>query len=153
MNSIDTKLAMEIERELDAINEMDVGSQEHEAAVKPLVQLMDRVIEMQRLDIEDRDKSEKRKAEERAFDAAERAREAEAQAREAAFEADERNKSEDREMEKHHRVIGYIVAGAGIIIPAAITIWGTKKSFKFEEVGTITTQAGREFMKRIFAKK
>lgn len=153
MSSIDTKLAMEIERELDAIYTMDVGSEEHEAAVKPLVQLMDRVIEMQRLDVEDRDKSEKRKAEERAFEAAERAREAEAQAREEAFEADERNKSEDREMEKQHRVIGYIVAGAGILIPAVITVWGTKKSFKFEEVGTITTQAGREFIKRIFAKK
>lgn len=146
MNSIDTKLAMEIERELDALYEMEVGSQEHEAAVKPLVQLMDRVIEMQRLDVEDRDKSEKRKAEDRAF-------EAEAQAREAAFEADERNKSEDREMEKHHRVIGYVITGLGVLIPAAITVWGTKKSFKFEEVGTITTPAGREFMKRIFAKK
>lgn len=153
MNSIDTKLAEEIERELDALYDMEVGSDEHATAVKQVTQLMDKIIDMRKLEVDEHDKSEKRKAEERAFEAAERAREAEAEAREAAFEADERNKSEDREAEKQHRLIGYIITGVGIAVPAIVTVWGTKKSFKFEEFGTITSQAGREFFKRLFSKK
>lgn len=151
--SIEIKLEEEIERDLDAIYDMEVGSEEHAAAVKQVTQLMDKIIDMRKLEIDERDKSEKRKAEERAFEAAERAREAEAKARETVFEADERNKLEDREAEKQHRLIGYIITGVGIAIPAAVTIWGTKKSFKFEEFGTISSQAGREFFKRLFSRK
>lgn len=151
--SMEIKLEEEIERDLDAIYDMEVGSEEHAAAVTQVTKLMDKIIDMRKLEIDEHDKSEKRKAEERAFEAAERAREAEAKAREAVFEADERNKLEDREAEKQHRLIGYIITGVGIAIPAAVTIWGTKKSFKFEEVGTITSQAGREFFKRLFSRK
>ena len=117
MSSINTKLELEIERELDAIDKMDVGSEEHTAAIRNLRELMAQVIDMQRLDNE------------------------------------ELNKSEDRKAEQQHRLIGYIISALGIAVPAAVTIWGTKKSFKFEEFGTITSQAGREFFKRLFSKK
>lgn len=33
-----------------------------------------------------------------------------------------------------------------------VTIWGTRATFRFEETGTITTQAGRKIMDRIFRK-
>ena len=110
-------LRMEIERELEAIKTMKVGSDEHCAAVDHVTKLCDRLIEMDRLEDEGYDKAETRKD------------------------------------EKKNRLIGYIISGLSIGIPAAINIWAFKKSMKFEEVGTITSQAGREMFKRLFSKK
>ena len=114
---VNDKLKVEVERELEAIKEMEVGSDKHSAAVDHVTKLVDRVIEMERLEGEEYDKSETRKAEQK------------------------------------NRLIGYIISGLSIGVPALITIWGTKKSFKFEETGTITTQAGRAFISRLFSKK
>ena len=133
MNSIDTKLEMEIERELDAMYDMEVGSQEHTAAVRNLKELGVLVIDMRRLDVDEEDKSARRDAEERAR------------------EAEEHNKSEDRKAEWKHRVINYILSAFSIGLPLVVVVWGTKKSFKFEEVGTISSQGGREIFKKLFS--
>jgi hypothetical protein len=111
------KLRVEIDRELDAIKNMEVGSEEHSAAVDHVTKLYDRLIETERLEGEGYDKAETRK--------------------------------EDRK----NRLIGYIISGLSIGLPAVINIWAFKKSMKFEEVGTITSQAGREMFKRLFSKK
>ena len=131
--SIDVKLEEEIERELDAIYDMEVGSQEHTAAVKNLKELGVMIIDMRRLEADEHDKSERRNAEERAR------------------EAEERNKSEDRKAEWKHRLIGYILNALSIGLPLVVVVWGTKKSFKFEEVGTISSQGGREIFKKLFS--
>lgn len=133
MNSIDTKLELEIERELDAMYDMEVGSQEHTAAVRNLKELGVLVIDMRRLDVDEHDKSERRDAEERAR------------------EAEERNKFEDRKAEWKHRMINYILNALGIGLPLVVVVWGTKKSFKFEETGTITSQGGREIFKKLYS--
>ena len=131
--SIDVKLEEEIERELDAIYDMDVGSQEHTAAVKNLKELGVMIIDMRRLEADENDKSARRDAEERAR------------------EAEERNKSEDRKAEWKHRLISYILNALSIGLPLVVVVWGTKKSFKFEEVGTISSQGGREIFKKLFS--
>lgn len=38
----------------------------------------------------------------------------------------------------------------GIILPTGVSIWGTLKTLKFEEVGTITTVAGKEHVRKLF---
>lgn len=131
--SIDVKLEEEIERELDAIYDMEVGSQEHTAAVKNLKELGVMIIDMRRLEADENDKSARRDAEERAR------------------EAEERNKSEDRKAEWKHRLISYILNALSIGLPLVVVVWGTKKSFKFEEHGTISSQGGREIFKKLFS--
>lgn len=111
------KLRAEIDRELEAIKEMKVGSDEHSAAVEHVTKLYDRLIEVERL------------------------------------ESDGYDKAEARKDDKKNRLIGYIISGLSIGIPAVVNIWAFKKSMKFEEVGTITSQAGREMFKRLFSKK
>ena len=111
------KLRAEIDRELDAIKEMDIGSDKHSAAVDHVTKLYDRLIETERLEGEGYEKAESRKD------------------------------------EKRNRLIGYIISGLTIGVPAAINIWAFKKSMRFEEQGTITSQAGREMFKRLFSKK
>lgn len=114
---VNDKLRMEVVRELDAIKEMKVGSEEHSAAVDHVTKLYDRLIETERLEGEGYDKAEARK------------------------------------VDKWHRIVGYIISALGIGVPAIVSCWAFKKSMKFEEVGTITSQAGREMFKRLFSKK
>ena len=55
--------------------------------------------------------------------------------------------------EKKQRWISNGVAIAGIILPLAVTIWGTRTCLKFEEEGTVTTIVGRSFINKLFPRK
>ena len=45
------------------------------------------------------------------------------------------------------------IAIAGIAVPALLTVWGTFKTLKFEETGTVTTMFGRNFINKLFCLK
>lgn len=75
-----------------------------------------------------------------------------------AIELDKHNlehqeKLDAREDENKDRLIRNILSGLGIAIPAGLTIWGTLKTLKFEETGTITTIVGRGFINKLFPRK
>ena len=55
--------------------------------------------------------------------------------------------------EKVDRWVKNGISVAGIIIPIAVTIWGTLVTLKFEEKGTVTTIMGRGFINKLFPKK
>lgn len=55
--------------------------------------------------------------------------------------------------EVKHRWVSHAINIAGIAIPALLAIWGTKTSLKFEETGTVTTMAGRNFLASLFRRK
>lgn len=55
--------------------------------------------------------------------------------------------------EKKDRLIKNLLSAAGIVLPLAVTIWGTKVSLKFEEEGTFTTIMGRGFINKLLPKK
>ena len=118
MNSIETKLHMEIEAELDRLDSIkDKNSEEFKMVSDNVAKLMDRAIEMEKLGNE----VEK-------------------------FQLQMREDQKDR-------LIKNCIAVAGIVIPAVITVWGTVKSIKFEETGTITTIIGRGFINKLLPKK
>ena len=50
---------------------------------------------------------------------------------------------------KVKNVITVVISGVGTVV----TIWGTLKTLKFEEVGTVTTMAGRNFINNLFKRK
>ena len=111
--NIQTLLHEEIAKQLTELKGMDAGTEEYKMAVDNLTKLTDRAIEMEKLDIETRDKKE----------------------------------------ERVDRIIKNCLAGAGISIPTLVTIWGTLKSLKFEETGTVTTIMGRGFINKLLPKK
>lgn len=118
MNSIETKLHLEIEEELDKLDQIkNADSPEFKATLDSVTKLMDRAIEMERLGTEV-----------------------------------ERAQQQMREEQKD-RLVRNIIAVAGIVIPSAITVWGTIKAIKFEETGTITTIMGRGFFNKLLPKK
>lgn len=122
--SIEAWLCTEIEDEFEKVSKMKPGSEEHRIAVDSLTKLMDRAIEMNKVENDCEDKKN-----------------------------DARLKAQQLEDEKKSRLVQNIISAVGIVLPLAVTIWGTKVSLKFEEEGTVTTQMGRGFIQRLFPKK
>lgn len=118
---IETILRDEIKDEFDELGKIQIGSDEYETTVDGLTKLMDRAIEIDKINTD-----------------------AEMKEAEAEF------KSKQMDDERKDRKVRNGIAIAGIVIPTTITIWGTLKTLKFEEVGTVTTIAGRNFMNQIF---
>ena len=123
----ETLLHEEIQGEFEELKKLEVGSEKYKTAVDGLTKLMDRAIEIDKLNV---------RAEERRD-----ARDIEAELRQQQLDEDVKD-----------RKVRNAISIAGIVIPTAVTIWGTLKSLKFEETGTLTTNAGRNFMQRIFKK-
>ena len=126
--NVKTLLEEEIQGEFEGLNELEVGSKEYQTTVDGLTKLIDRAIEIEKMESESDEKVENR-----------------------VFDNDLKLKQLDEE--KKDRLIKNCINVAGIVIPSVITIWGTFKTFKFEEEGTITTTMGRGFINRLFPKK
>ena len=118
----------EICEDLENLRDIDFGSDEYKSGVDGLTKLIDREISLRQLEIERQEKVEGRKTE------------------------DEFKLKQMRD-NRIDRILGYVINVAGIVIPVVVTIWGTKVSLKFEEEGTITTTAGRNFFGKLFSKK
>ena len=125
---IEKLLHDEIVDELGGLNTLELGSDKYKVTTEGIVKLMDRAIEMDKLN----------------------------------KELDERqtNRNEDLELKyrqidaeirdrKVKNVITVVISGVGTVV----TIWGTLKTLKFEEVGTVTTMAGRNFINNLFKRK
>ena len=126
--NIEHLLYDEIETEFEKLRDKKPGSDEHKAIVDELVKLMDRAIEMEKVNNDCDDKTEIR-------------------------ENEQALKKQQFEDEKRDRLIKNIISVAGIALPLLVTIWGTKVSLKFEEEGTFTTIMGRGFINKLLPKK
>ena len=128
MTNIETLLHEEIQDGFDALSKMERGTETHKTTVDELAKLFDKAIEIEKIEVEAKERN--------------RAREIEANLKKQQME-------EDR---KDRRVKNGIAIG-GIVLPLAVTIWGTFKTFRFEETGTVTTMMGRGFINKLIPKK
>lgn len=128
MTNIETLLHEEIQDGFDALSKMERGTEIHKTTVDEVAKLFDKAIEIEKIEIEAKDKA--------------KSREIEASLKRAQME-------EDR---KDRRFKNGIAVG-GIVLPLAVTIWGTFKTLKFEEEGTVTTIMGRGFINKLIPKK
>lgn len=126
--SMKTLLNEEIENEFKLLGKMQPGTDEYKATVDGLTKLVDRAIEIDKVNNENREKIELR-------------------------EFDEQFRLTQAGSESRDRLIKNCIAVAGIVIPSVITIWGTVKSIEFEKEGTITTIMGRGFINKLLPKK
>lgn len=126
--SIHRLLSEEIQSELGELKKMKVGDEEYKTTVDGLTKLVDRAIEMERIDMENQEKAKNQ-------------------------EIDNDFKLRQIEEERKDRFVKNCIAVAGIALPSIITIWGTVKSIEFEKEGTITTIIGRGFINKLLPKK
>lgn len=69
------------------------------------------------------------------------------------FNVEREDKLIQQDEEKKDRMVKNVLQGLGIGLPLLVTIWGTHKSIKFEQEGTITTIMGRGFIQKLLPKK
>ena len=117
-------LYKEIEDELQALNEIEVGTDEYKSSVDGVTKLLDRAIEIEKHEAEMKEREAERIA-----------------------------KSIQVAEEQKDRVVKNYISAGGVVLPLLVTIWGTLKSFKFEKDGTVTTIMGRGFINKLLPKK
>lgn len=115
--SMVTKLNVEIEEKFNELAKLDPTTKEYSAAVDSVTKLMDRAIEIEKL------------------------------------ESSETQNEKQMEEDRKSRLVKNCIDVGSVVLPLAVTIWGAKASFKFEETGTITTSVGRKFMDKIISWK
>ena len=128
---LDNLLEEQIKGGLEGLGNLDMGSEEYKSASEAITKLIDREIELKKLDSANDDKRHQRLIEikDRELDRKK-------------YESDEKD-----------RWIKNGLTAAGLIIPTIVTIWGTIKSFEFEEKGSITTIMGRGFINKLLPNK
>lgn len=117
-------LYKEIEDELQALNEVEVGTDEYKSSVDGVTKLLDRAIEIEKHEAEMKEREAERIA-----------------------------KNIQVAEEQKDRVVKNYISAGGVVLPLLVTIWGTLKSFKFEQDGTVTTIMGRGFINKLLPKK
>lgn len=117
-----------IVNELKNLKDTKGETDEYKATVECVTKLMDRSIEIKKLTFDQTNKLSRQVI-------------------------DDKVKLKQDEEDRKDRLIKNCISIAGIVIPALITIWGTLKSLKFEQDGTVTSMAGRAFVSRLFPKK
>lgn len=123
-----TLLSDEISSELEELSKMQIGSDEYKAAVDGITKLVDRAVEVEKINNELENKEIDR-------------------------DIDRDLRQQQLEDDRKDRRAKNYIAVAGIVIPVAVTIWGTIKSLKFEEEGTVTTIVGRGFINKLLPRK
>lgn len=126
--NIETLLHVEIETLFEKLAQVEPGSDEHKAITDEVAKLMDRAIELDKVESDYKEKV-------------------------AARESEQAMKQKQFDDEKRDRLIKNVISVAGIVLPIAVTIWGTVVSLKFEEEGTFTTVMGRGFINKLLPKK
>lgn len=126
--SVRTLLETEIESELLKLGELTPGTDEYKTVQDGLVKMLDKANELEKI----KDDYELR-----------------AKAHEIEMVLEEQKLS----AEKKDRVVKNVINIGGIVITTVTTVWGVLKTLKFEETGTVTTQAGRSLIQRLFSRK
>lgn len=126
--NIENLLHEEIENRLKDLKSMAVKTDEYKAAVDGVAKLVDRAIELEKVNNEIEDKEKSRII-------------------------DEEIRTRQIEEDKKDRKAKNLIAVATIAVPSILTVWGTLKSLKFEESGTVTTIVGRGFINKLLPKK
>ena len=117
----------EISTELEVLESMETNSEDYKIMVEGLTKLIDRSMELEKIEIGKAQEAEKIKLE----------------TKKIKFEA------QQAKTNKIFQWVGYGISAAGIVIPVAVTIWGTKVTLNFEKEGTVTTMMGRGFINNI----
>lgn len=113
-----------IKGELEDLKTKQQGSEEYKSTGDTVAKLLDRSIEMEKIALEAETKQIENELKEQQI------------------------KDENRD----RKIKNYITIG-GIASTTGLAIWGTLKSLKFEETGTITTSVGKLFINKLIPKK
>ena len=153
--NIKEMLSEEFERELELLQDLDVGTEEYSRQAKIVTDIADRIIAFEKMEAEDRQKTASLdadtllKTKQIETDEALKLKQYEMESadRVANRIADEAIRRDQLKEDKWDHIVKNCITVVTFGISAALTIWGAKKSWEFEKDGTITSIFGKMFMR------
>ena len=127
MKDVKEELTAVIKVQIDLLKDLKPGTDEYKIASDVLTKLLDKLNETEKHDDDYRDKCETRNVEN---------------------QLKTKQLAEDR---RDHNVKNCLTA-VSVVGGMALTVWGTIKSLKFEETGSVTTIIGRGFVNKLLHK-
>lgn len=125
------KLDEEIQSLLEDLQNVEHGSDEYKAKLDDVSKLIDKRNDIDKIELETAKQRLNEEIEQRKI--------------EKEQELNDYNKKQD--------IIKHAISIGSIVIPVFLTVWGTYKTLKFEETGTVTTIMGRGFVNKLIPKK
>lgn len=122
--SLRTMLELAIEDGFNKLDKMEVGSDEYKSTVEQLTKMSDRLIEVDKLSLE-----------------------------EETQKSDKDLRERQMKLDQLDRWIKHTLTGVNILGGFALVIWGARASWKFEETGTYTSMPGRKFINSLLSWK
>ena len=132
-------LTQTIGNQIEALEDMEVGSDKYKTTVDGISKLMDKLNESNKNDYD--------------YWLADEARKLEKELKENQLAQETELKERQLAEERTDHIVKNGLTALSIVTGIGLTIWGTYKSFKFEETGTITTIMGRGFISNLLPKK
>lgn len=126
--SLRNLIGVTVEDGFENLSEMEVGSDEYKTTVEQLTKMTDRIIEIDKLELE-------------------------RETQEANREIDKELRVKQMKQDQLDRYIKHGLTAVSVLGGFAMTFWGAKASWRFEETGTITSTPGRKFINNLFFKK
>lgn len=130
--NIEQKLDEVILMDLNGLKEIELGTDTYKVTVDGVTKLIEKKTDLARLEMEFQEK-------------------------ENARENDNYFKMKQLEKDSIDKKVNYGIAVFGIVTPLLVNRWFeylmANASWRFEEFGTVTSSAGKEFTKRLFSKK
>lgn len=142
MSEIKELLNEEIEAQIRDLASFDTGSKEKSAAVDDLVNLYRLRIEETKLEMDEEEKSERRRIDEN-----------ESQDKLVNWKHDDAFRREQLEEQVKARYFNLGIAIAELVLPLAFYATWMKRGFKFEEEGTFTSTTFRNLFNQFKAKR
>ena len=119
--NIDTSLRDEIRSEFEELKSIEVGTEKYKVAVDGITKLVDRAIEIEKIDVEYQEKVESR-------------------------DMEHELKLQQIKDENRDRLVKNCLTGVSVIGGIWLTVWGALKSWEFEKEGTVTSVMGKMFI-------
>lgn len=137
--SLRTLLELATEEGFNKLDGVEVGSDEYKSIADPLTKITDRLIEIDKMDLEKNNQKANRDLDEKI--------------KIKQMEIDEQLRLKQMKQEQIDRYVKHGLTAVSVLGGLLITVWGAKASWKFEETGTVTSTAGRKFINNLFFRK
>lgn len=138
---IDVKdqLIVSISNQIEELEGMKVGSDEYKITVDGISKLWDKLNESNKNDYD--------------YLSADEARKLEKELKESQLAQETELKKQQLAEDRMDHWIKNGLTALSVVGGFVIAVWGTRTTLKFEETGSVTTMAGREFINSLFRRK
>lgn len=138
-----------ITRQLKAMQGMEVGTDGYKSAVDSLTKMVDRMNEIDKIDLQYHQQNDEKKQHDRDYGLKKQQLNQEIYSRERELKLREQQMAAEKKDRRIQHGLTIVSLGTNVVL----VVWGVYKTFKFEETGTVTSPLGRGFINMILPKK